>query len=199
MRAMNMPRPGRHRRSGDPFDLHQLQSQAYPADIDQGVDAANFMKVHLLRRLAVNSPFRFSQQAKNASCALLDTLRQHGVMHNFQQIRQMPMRPVRMSVRMPVASVMMVMTMRMAVSMTMPGITVVTKRVIVWLILSVMRMAVVRMRRMMVRMIAERLRRVRLMQRIISGIILHQHLQSLYPGAQNRLHPQTPSRDVQPV
>ena len=104
MRAVNPAGPLHHRAGQHTGFAEQLQSGAGAHDVDDGIHRSHFVKMHLLRRQAVDLAFRNRDTLKNVHRLLLDPIRERAGVDKLLDLREIAAVGVLMLVSRAVAS-----------------------------------------------------------------------------------------------
>ena len=79
-------------RRNELLDAKQLETDRGPADIDNRIETAYFMKMNLLDRLVVYARFGGGQKREDARSAVLNALSQPGFIDDLENVAQMTVR-----------------------------------------------------------------------------------------------------------
>ena len=75
MRAIDPAMPFDHRSGKNPGPAEQFQAKASADDVNDGIDGADLMEMDLVRRMAMDFPFRNRNSLKNRNRFLFHPLR----------------------------------------------------------------------------------------------------------------------------
>ena len=111
--ALHEPGPFVQSRYDDVVDAEVVEADRGGCDVDDGVDGADFVEMHLFDRLAVRFGFRFGDDAKYLQCESAGAGRQAAAVQDGSDIRQIPVHVGMMVV--PVLVMVFMAFMRMIV------------------------------------------------------------------------------------
>jgi hypothetical protein len=78
-------------RAGEFLDAQDLEADAGPDDVYDGIDRADFVEMDLFKRDVVHPGFGFAELLEDGTCAVVDLGCQLRFLQNFQYISQRAM------------------------------------------------------------------------------------------------------------
>ena len=70
MRGCDPARPQRQPRADDVFGPEQVKAERYTNDVDDGIDRADFVELHVIGRSAVDCRLDLREPREHGACAL---------------------------------------------------------------------------------------------------------------------------------